>query len=100
MTLLRHSWIKLSNGTQQQNAAPNHKCSTNGIAEPVSDRNGLLQQDNHRDTAYPIQVHDAPEEQKPHQEPTTANAIGAMLDPHAKGATLSIAPPGHDEVYR
>src|SRR5437870_84919 len=55
-------------------------------------------EDRHR--RHPYEVHHAHDEEDAHQRPAAAQAVRAVLDPHAHGPARSIPPVGHEESER
>jgi len=63
-------------------------------------RSEFFQSDEKRDPADPEWVHDAANEQQPHQEPAAAEAEGAVDEPRPQGARGPRAPIRGDQVDR
>jgi len=60
----------------------------------------LFQRDVQRQPGDPGDVHHATDEQEEHKEKTTAEAEGAVLDPHTERSCRSLPPPCGQKLYR
>jgi hypothetical protein len=62
--------------------APEKKNDTRDARKPRAMRGEFLHEDDNRENCDPKHIHDAPNEQQRHQDPTAAHAEGSMLHPH------------------
>ena len=59
-----------------------------------------MREDQRGDDGHPEQAHHADREQHEHQSPAAADAIRAVLDPHADRAADAVPPAAEDEMHR
>src|SRR6516162_4076093 len=78
-------------GSEHQHA-PEGGADTGEPTDPMAHWDRLFEQNETGETGNPKEVHDAAEEQEAHQEPAASQAIGAVLEPHAKGAAWARPP--------
>ena len=88
-----------------QRQTPCDQCDTRCTAEPMPQRNCLLQQHESSQADDPVKVHHAAKEQQRHQEPAAPETVRAMLQPHAQGAPapgrqLPIRKPSGERQWR
>src|SRR6266480_222218 len=86
--------------TSEHQHTPDGKTDTSDPSEPVAHRDRLFQKDEAGEAGDPEQVHDAAEEQKAHQEPAAAEAVSAVLEPHAEGSEAAGPPLLSEEAQR
>src|SRR5262245_55496441 len=81
---------------QRKICAPPDQNEASHAAEPMPERNDLLQQYENSKADDPIEVHHTAEEQERHQEPATPETICAVLQSHEQSAQ-SARPPVADQ---
>src|ERR1700731_4093921 len=77
-----HTMSAAGSQGQTQRAKQDHR-SARELTTHVTDRDRLLQQHEEGDRGDPQEVHHAADEQKSHQDPAAAKAVGAEPEAHA-----------------